>query len=188
MRASCRALVMGIMCTLPMCTFTPPSFAEEARLLAIGLRTGFSGNSLIGEEHLEHFQLYDVMASFALPWSWYSESGWGVGTRLLASAGALRSSGDTAFIGTLVPGIAFGDKRGRISLEIGGGAALLSQYEFANQNLGGPLQLVWDTALRLGLSKDFGVGYCFQHISDATVYGSNSRGFDLHMIELFYRF
>ena len=182
MRSSCRAVVL-VLCLLPAL-----SFAEEAHLLAIGLRAGISGKSVLGEEHLEHFQQYDVMANFALPWGWYSESGWGIGTRFLASAGALRSAGDTEFISTFVPGIAFGDKRGRISLEIGFGGALLSHYKFANQNLGGPFQFVWDTALRLGLSKHFGVGYCFQHISDATIYGSDSLGFDLHMVELAYRF
>jgi hypothetical protein len=184
MRSSCRAVVIVITCTL----LPSPTFADDIRLLAIGLRAGFSGSSVLGEEHLEDFQQYDVMANFALPWAWYSESGWGIGTRFLASAGALRSVGDTAFISTFVPGIALGDKRGRISLEIGGGAALLSQYKFGSQSMGGPFQFVWDTALRLGLSERFGVGYCFQHISDAMIYGSNGRGFDLHMVEIAYRF
>jgi hypothetical protein len=178
-----RALVMAVVCGVPTI-----GFAGEIRLLALGLRAGFSGNSVLGEEHLQHFQQYDVMANFALPWSWYSESGWGLGTRFLASGGAVRAAGDTAFISTFVPGIALGDKQGRISLEIGGGGALLSQYKFGNQNMGGPFQFVWDTALRVGLTKRLGAGYCFQHLSDATIYGSGSRGFDLHMIELFYRF
>jgi hypothetical protein len=178
-----RAVAIAVLCVVPSI-----GFAGEIRLLALGLRAGFSGSSLIGEEHHQHFQQYDVAANFALPWSWYSQSGWGVGTRFLASAGALRSAGDTAFITTFVPGIALGDARGRVSLEIGGGGALLSQYRFARQDMGGPFQFVWDTALRLGLTRNLGVGYCFQHLSDATIYGSDSRGFDLHMVEVFYRF
>jgi lipid A 3-O-deacylase PagL len=182
MRSSCRAVVM-VICLLPAL-----SFAEDIRLLSIGLRAGFSGASVLGKEHLEHFQQYDVMANFALPWGWYSESGWGIGTRFMSTVGALRAAGDTAFITTFVPGIALGDKRGRISLEIGGGGALLSQHKFGAQDMGGPFQFAWDTALRLGLTEHFGMGYCFQHISDATIYGSNGRGYDLHMVEIAYRF
>ena len=178
-----RAAVIVVLCVVPSI-----GFAGEIRLLALGLRAGFSGSSPIGEEQHENFQQYDAAANFALPWSWYGESGWGVGTRFLASAGALRSAGDTAFITTFVPGIALGDSRGRVSLEIGGGGALLSQYRFARQDMGGPFQFVWDTGLRLGLTRTLGVGYCFQHLSDATIYGSGSRGFDLHMVEVFYRF
>ena len=163
-------------------------FADDIRLVSLGLRAGFSGSSPIGEEHGQHFRQYDVAANVALPWSWYSESGWGIGTRFLASVGALNSAGDTAFISTFVPGIALGDPRGRVSLEIGGGGAFLGQDRFARQDIGGPFQFVWNTALRLGLTDTFGIGYCFQHLSDATIYGSGSRGFDLHMIEAFYRF
>jgi len=178
-----RAVVMVLVCNVPS-----TGFAGEIRLLTLRLRAGFSGSSPIGEEQHQHFQQDDAAANFALPWSWYAESGWGLGTRLLVTAGALRSAGDTAFITTFVPGIALGDARGRMSLEIGGGGALLSQYRFARQDMGGPFQFVWDTALRLGITRSLGVGYCFQHLSDATIYGSGSRGFDLHMVEVFFRF
>ncbi|MBI5854560.1 MAG: acyloxyacyl hydrolase [Nitrospirae bacterium] len=90
--------------------------------------------------------------------------------------------------GTFVPGIAFGPKDGRISLEVGGGIALLNEYKFGNQNLGGPFQFVWDIGVRGGVVRNIGAGYWFQHISDATIYGSQSRGFDLHMVELSYRY
>jgi hypothetical protein len=121
-------------------------------------------------------------------WERYGESGWGVGTRVLTTAGVLKAAGETAFIGTFVPGIAFGPKDGRLSLEVGGGIALLSEYKFGNQNLGGPFQFVWDIGVRGGVMRNIGAGYWFQHLSDATIYGSQSRGFDLHMVELSYRY
>jgi len=89
------------------------------------------------------------MANWSFPWDWYSESGWGVGTRLMGSVGAVTAWGDTAFVSTLVPGMIFEKKDGWLSLEVGGGGgALLSQHHLAQQNIGGLFQFVWDTAVR----------------------------------------
>lgn len=164
------------------------SQAEEIRLNSIGVRGGVSGSSPIGEKETEYFQEYDVMVNWSLPWEWHSMSGWGVGTRLMGSVGAMTVQGDTAFISTVVPGFVFGKNDGRLSLEVGGGGALLSQHRFAQQDMGGMFQLVWDVALRAKVYEGIGVGYWFHHLSDATLYGHNSRGADLHMIEASYRF
>ncbi|OGW51326.1 MAG: hypothetical protein A2V62_05390 [Nitrospirae bacterium RBG_19FT_COMBO_58_9] len=164
------------------------SQAEEIRLNSIGVRGGVSGGSPIGHKETQYFQEYDVMANWSMPWGWYSESGWGVGTRLMGSVGAVMASGDTACITTLVPGFVFGKKDGWLSLEVGGGGALLSQNHFNGQDMGGAFQFVWDTALRAKVYRGIGVGYWFHHMSDAGVYGSDGRGFDAHMIEVSYRF
>ncbi|MDP1767560.1 MAG: acyloxyacyl hydrolase [Nitrospirota bacterium] len=164
------------------------SQAEEIRLNSIGVRGGASGSSPIGKKETQYFQEYDLMANWSMPWGWYSESGWGVGTRLMGSAGAIRASGDTAFVATLVPGFVFGKKDGWLSLEVGGGGALLSQHKFAHQDLGGTFQFVWDTALRAKVYGGIGLGYWFHHMSDAGLYGRDGRGFDCHMIEVSYRF
>ena len=171
------------------CLFAPSaSWAEDVRLLSVGLRYGFTAGSPIGDEQQYHFQQYDAMGIFGLPWEWYSQSGWGVGTRFQVSAGAVRAAGETGFIGTLVPGISLGTKNGRISLDAGGGVALLSRYKFGTQDLGGPFQFVGNIGIRGAVCRNLVVGYWFQHISDATIYGSDSRGYDLHLIELSHRF
>lgn len=59
------------------------------------------------------------MANWSLPWEWYSELGWGIGTRLMASVGAVTAAGDTACISTVVPEFVFGKKDGWLSLEVG---------------------------------------------------------------------
>ncbi len=162
--------------------------AEEIHLESIGLRGGASGSSPIGKKETQFFNEFDLMANWSLPWGWYSDSGWGIGTRLMGSVGALRASDDTAFIATMVPGVVLGKKDGWLSLEVGGGFALLSQHHFVNQDMGGAFQLVWDTAIRASVYQGIGVGYWFHHLSDATLYGDKGRGYDLHMIELSYRF
>ena len=165
-----------------------PSQAEEIRLNSIGVRGGVSGSSPIGEKETEYFQEYDVMADWSMPWGWYSESGWGVGTRLMGSVGAVTAAGDTAFISTVVPGVVFEKKDGWLSIEVGGGGALLSQHHFAHQNMGGTFQFVWDMAARAKVYGGLGVGYWFHHMSDAGMYGRDARGIDLHMVEVSYRF
>lgn len=171
-----------------------PCSAEEFRLLdgshliSVGLRAGFAWSSPIGKETPQPFQQYDVAAMFRLPWERYSESGWGIGTRFLASAGALKAAGDTGFISTLVPGIALGREDGKLNLVLGGGFAVLSDYRFGTQDLGGPFQLTVLMGLNAVVYRDIGIGYWFQHISDGTIYGGGSRGFDLHMFELTYHY
>lgn len=166
-----------------------PSRAEDIRLVNIGIRAGFTGASVLGEEQQEAFQEYSAFATVGLPWGWYSKSGWGVGTRVIASAGAIQASGGaTGVIGSLVPDIAFGSQDGRFTVDIGGGGAWLSTHHFGKQDFGGPFQVVATVGVHVPLYERFGIGYRFQHYSDAGFYGNSSRGADFHMAELTYRF
>jgi Lipid A 3-O-deacylase (PagL) len=164
-----------------------PSYADELRWLSIALRGGVTGPAVLGGEAAETFQQYDIAATVGLPWSWYSESGWGVGTRVITSVGALTAAGDTAFLTTLVPDFAFGLRDSLLALDIGGGIALLSRYEFGRQDMGGPFQFVFTFGLTVPVYKALGAGYRFHHMSDARIYHS-ARGVDVHMLEVVYRF
>jgi Lipid A 3-O-deacylase (PagL) len=181
MRAWWAMLCLGLHLLTPSLTH-----AADVRLMNVGVRGGFTGQKVFGDEEIESFQQYDITATLGLPWSWYSESGWGVGTRLLVSAGALTGAGDTGFVGTLVPLIAIGPKDSQFSLDLGAGGALLSRYEFGNQDFGGPFQVVLTFGLRVPVYRGIVMGYRVQHLSDATLYGSKTRGADLHMFELIY--
>lgn len=175
------SLAISFVAPLPIC-------AEDARSWSIGVRAGFSGPPIGGHRTPENFQQYDVVARVRLPWEWYSESGWGIGTQLLTSAGALRAAGETAFITTFSPGFTLGKKDGSIALEGGFGGALVSETRFGSQDLGGPFQFMWNMRLRAVVFRGFGVGYWYQHTSDAGIYGTGSRGFNLHGVELGYSF
>jgi len=65
---------------------------------------------------------------------------------------------------------------------------LLSDYKFGKQNFSEPFQFVWTFEANSRLIGPFGLGYQFWHYSDATLYGNDSRGADLHLFELIYRF
>lgn len=156
--------------------------------MSVGLRAGITGASVLGEEQQQTFREIDAVAHIALPPAWYSKSDWGVGTKLIVSAGALNGGGATGFITSLVPALFLGSKDGRFAIDVGIGGALLSRHHFEQQDFGGPFQLVGTLGVGLPLYGRFGAAYRFQHYSDAGLYGSDSLGADFHMIELTYRF
>lgn len=163
-----------------------PSYAEEMRLLNLSFRWRVSGETTLGEQQPEEFQEYDLALNFALPWQLYASSGWGGGTRLMASAGIMHGAGETALVVSLIPGIALGSEDGRFFLDVGAGGALLSRYRFGEQDYGGPFQFALTAGVGIPLYKRLGVGYRFLHYSDAGVNGPDTIGADFHMIEFRY--
>jgi len=178
----CLGLALGLLSPSPGC-------ADELRPLNAALRGGVTGPALLGGEADEHFQQYDVSFTAGLPWSWYSESGWGVGTRFMGSVGALTAAGDTAFLTTLVPGFFVGPRDSVLSFDLGGGVALLSRRHFGKQDFGGIFQfaLTFGLTVPVPFTDHFGFGYRFHHLSDGGLYESG-RGVDVHMLEITYRF
>jgi hypothetical protein len=165
-----------------------PSRADGLDLLNVGIRARIGEKRVLGDVAPESFKEYDAVASVALPWKHYSASGWGIGTRLLGSAGVLQGVGKTALVTSLIPVFALGSQDGRFSFEAGAGAALISEHRFARQDFGGPFQFALTFGLRVPLHQRLGVGYRFMHYSDAAVYGSYTTGVDFHTIELTYLF
>jgi hypothetical protein len=167
-----------------------PSGADNVRLLSVGIRGGASimGHAIMGRSEDETFQQYDVIGTLGLPWSLYTESGWGVSTKVMGSLGALTGGGETAFLSTLVPLLAFGPRDSLLSLDIGVGGSLMSRHQFGVQNMGGPFHVVFTAGLRIPVYEGVGVGYRFHHMSDANLYGPGVKGVDTHMVEMTYTF
>ena len=169
-----------------------PSFtaAAELALESFQLRGGFNGGSPIGEEEgRENFYQGDVALTARLPWEWDVGSGWIFRTRMLGSAGVLRGAQNTSGVFTFVPlDLAFGRKDGLVMIDMGGGGGLFTRHTFGSQDFGGPFQFVWTFGITSRFAGPFGAGYHFQHYSDATIYGSQSRGTDLHLFEVIYWF
>ena len=172
--------------------FTAPvqSIAGDTTILSIGPRYGFSRSEpVLGKRQTELFDLVDIAGTFRLPWSWsLGDSPWGVETRLITSAGALFAAGDTGFIGTFVPDLALTGWNSLVSIDAGGGLAFLSRQKYGAQDFGGPVQLVLTFGLQVHPISHAFAGFRFQHCSDAGMYGSDSLGIDLYLIEVGYRF
>ncbi|MGH7323384.1 MAG: acyloxyacyl hydrolase, partial [Candidatus Rokuibacteriota bacterium] len=142
--------------------------------MSVGIRGGLTGWSVIGADEIESFQRHDVVATVGLPWSWHSESAWGLDTGLMASAGALLGAGEAGFIGTLTSVLTLRSQDGRFSVDGGMGGALLTRHKFGDQQFGGPFQLVLTWGFRVPVYRAIGVGYRYQHLSDADIYGNPS--------------
>ena len=166
------------------------SIAGDMTLLSIGPRYGFSLNEpLLGKRQTETFSLVDVAATFRLPWSWpLGQSPWSVETRLITSAGALSAAGTTGFIAAVQPDVALTGWNNFVSLDAGVGLAFLSREHYGSQDFGGPVQLGLTMALQIHPISHAYAGFRFQHFSDAGMYGSDSLGIDLYLIEVGYRF
>lgn len=187
------SLVRGrtaLIAILVLCGLAPcPSHADEFHWLnSVGVRARFGGERVLGEEQPEAFREYDVVASIRLPWERYHASGWGVGTRLLASAGVLQGGKNSALVLSLIPVLAIGSQDGRFVFDLGVGGALLSRHEFEKQDYGGHFQFALTVGVGVPLYGRFGVGYRFLHYSDAGLHGNDTIGGDFHMIEFVYRF
>ena len=164
------------------------SYGQEVSWEAVGIRGGINFNDLgIPPTEKEDFAQYDLFGVVNLPWQWEFQSGWEIHSRATVSLGALQGGGDTSFITTFGPGLAFRYPPWRFTFDIGAGGALLSDYTFGRQNIGGPFQFIAHGAFLFDLTDNIFGGYRFHHMSDADIYGNN-RGVDLHMIELGYYF
>jgi len=178
----------GIPVVLACLLATPPSFADDLALQSLGLRARLSEKTLLGDEAPEDFEEYDLSANLALPWEHYATSGWGMGTRLMASAGLLRGAGENALVVSVIPEVTLGSQDGRFLLDLGAGVALFSRHRFGTQDYGGPFQFALTVGIGGPLYRQLGLGYRFLHYSDAGVNGSDTTGADFHMIEFRYRY
>ena len=90
-------------CVCVLLVAPAPSDADDLRLLNVGVRGGTAGPNVIGGDEDERFEQYDVFATATLPWSWYRQSGWGLSSRLMATAGALAGAETRASSAPLCP-------------------------------------------------------------------------------------
>ena len=166
------------------------SIASDITLLSIGPRYGFSGKTpLLGKQQTYNFDLFDVAATFRLPWSWpLGESPWNVETRLITSAGALYGAGEAGVIATIVPNVALSGWNGFVSLDAGVGLGLFGRDKYGTQDFGGHVQIVATTALQIHPISHAFAGFRLQHFSDAGLYGSGALGVDMYIVEVGYRF
>ena len=76
----------------------------------------------------------------------------------------------------------------KVSIDVGVGLALLGRQQYGMQDFGGPVQFGLTMALQIQPFSHAFAGFRFQHFSDAGMYGSDSLGIDLYLIEVGYRF
>jgi hypothetical protein len=146
---------------------------------SLGLRAGYARN------HEEDFSHYEIFASRDLidvpvPFGRF-------GLRLQGTAGVLHGPEDDALTASLGPAFSLATPNGKWEIELGSRAGYLSRYRFDQINLGGNFQFISHLGILTRLSPNFGLGYLFQHISNANIYDHNP-GLNLHMLQFFVMF
>jgi len=167
-----------------------PGFADDTTLISIGPRIGFTGKTpLMGKQQKHNFHLADVAAVFRLPWSRpVGESPWNLETRLITSVGSLAAVGEYGVMATIVPCLALSGWDRLVSLDVGVGLGFFSRDNYGNQDFGGPVQIVATAGIVVNPIPHGYAGFRVQHFSDAGVYGPNSLGVDMYIVEAGYRF
>jgi hypothetical protein len=163
--------------------FVSPSLtAGETTWRSAGLRGGVNDN-----RNDEDFEQYETFAAWQLPWLWQWDSGWAVITYLEANAGVLSGGGESAFVGSVGPGLILSGLKGVIEIPLGVNPSVISKHKFGDENLGGPIQFTSHIGLNLNFADHYSIGYRLQHMSNAVLYEHNP-GVNMHMIEGGYRF
>jgi hypothetical protein len=75
-----------------------------------------------------------------------------------------------------------------ISIDVGKGPAFFSNYKFAGQDFGGPIQIVGSVGAGFIFIPKFFAEYRLQHFSDAGAYGPYKAGVNMHLFEINFRF
>ena len=180
---------IGAVLTLFIFTcFSGLSWAKDLDIAAIGIRGGMNFQDAgLPPGEKEDFEQFEVFGIVSLPGGWEYESGWAARWRVNGSAGVLRGAGDIGLMTTITPGLAFTNINWNLTFDAGAGGALISDWKYGRQDIGGPFQFIAHGGVSVHLPGNLVTGYRFHHMSDATIYGA-SRGVDFHMIEFSYHF
>jgi hypothetical protein len=164
-------------------SFAPhPLSGNEIDWRSIGLRAGVNDN-----RNDEDFKQYEGFTTWKLPWSRQWDSGWTLGSYLEATGGVLRGGGESAFVGSIGPGIYFTHFNEKIDISMGINPTIISKHKFGDENFGGAIEFTSHIGLNINFARHCTLGYRLQHMSNGGLY-ENNPGLNMHMIELGYRF
>lgn len=159
-----------------------PEFVRADEKRQIASRIGISSHIIY-----EDFVLYDLFIAYPLAGQNLDSSRTCLSWQLHATAGMLSAAGKNALLVAIGPALTWKKSGGRIALTGGFNFAYVSRYEFGNAHIGGPVQFFSHFAVECLITQDFGVGYHFQHLSNADIYYHNP-GMNLHSISISYYF
>ena len=143
---------------------------------SIGVRGG-----LTADNKDSYLHQYEAFAMWQLPLDFRARSGWGLSTQLGFTAGVLKGAGEYGMIGSLGPALSLNKTGFPVDIDLGISAAVLSRDIFGSRDYNGLLQFISHTGISARLTKNLGLGYRFQHMSNAGLNGSPNPGINLHL-------
>src|SRR4030095_1859755 len=137
--------------------------------------------------------LTSVMVTIMLT-GMFSSLGWAesmmivpVGPRIDTASGSVFRHARPDLISDLVPW-AINTIGGAFLIDAGKGPAFFSNYKFAGQDFGSPIQIVGSVGAGFNFIPGFFAEYRLQHFSDAGAYGPYKAGVNMHLLEISFRF
>jgi hypothetical protein len=138
---------------------------SEAQDYVVGVRGGSSFENDAGD-----FRQVEAFGGAYLPWQWGSNNDFHLKPRVEGSAGDLNDRGENGFVGTLGPVIDLREGKFPVSLEGGVSLTGLSRYNFKDKDLGGCFEFTDHVGLDWRVTKNFTLGWRYQHMSYAGIY------------------
>lgn len=172
-------LALLLLTALALSCHPGPSLAAQALWSSAGVRGGFSADNK--DHHLSQIEAFGV---YQLPWEMRADSGWGANTQVQLAAGLLSSAGDHGFIGSVGPALNLGKPGFPLEIDLGVSVAVLTRDTFRDRDYNGYAQFISHGGLNYRFSQGMGIGYRFQHMSNAGMNGHSNPGVDMHMISL----
>ena len=156
-----------------------PKAVEE---FAVGARIGWSD-----QRNEEYFRKYEAFFNWYLPWAW--RPGWGLtlASRLDFTGAAVSGAGEVGFLGSVGPSAALRKAGWPVQIELGVAPAFLSKAVYGKEDLSGHIQFLSHGGLILFPLPFLGIGYQYQHMSNADIQQPNP-GLNIHSLEVSYRF
>jgi hypothetical protein len=158
------------------------SAAAEAGWRSIGLRGGVNATG-IGTVHQD-----EIFASYELPWQVGSGRAWTLRTKANGALGWLHGGGNDGCIISVGPGLGVEWDHFPVELDGGVSAAFLTEDTFGPRDLNGDVQFISHIGVNFRLLDSLGVGYNFQHMSNASMNGNKNPGINMHMFSLIWYF
>ena len=159
-----------------------PVNSSTIEKFTVGARIGWSDH-----RNEEYFRKYEAFFNWYLPWAW--RPGWGLilAPRLDFTGAAVSAAGAVGFLGSVGPSAALRKAGWPVLIELGVSPAFLSKAVYGNEDLSGHFQFLSHGGILLLPLPFFGIGYQYQHMSNADIQQPNP-GLNIHSLEINYRF
>jgi len=178
----CRSLTIAVLLWVGGCFAVWSDARAGDASWEVGLQGGWSYN-----DDEESFNQADIILAYRLPLQWQHGDVLNVSTRLTAMASVLDGGGDTGFLGTLGLELVIGLGDSPFNVRAGGGATLMSRYQYGDEDLGGAFQLTSHLGLEYHFLESLSAFTRLQHMSNAGIYSENP-GVNMVMVGLRYAF
>lgn len=175
-----RTILSLLLCTaIGICCYPGHCAAAEGSWDSVGIRGGLSTDN---KDH--NLREIEAFAAYRLPWELRARSGWGVGPQIQVTAGFLNSAGEYGFIGSLGPAFILGKTGFPLEIDLGFSGAVLTRDKFQDRDYNGYGQFISHGGVNYRCSPSLGLGYRYQHMSNAGINGISNPGVNMHLISL----